>query len=93
MVYITDNMEIYNHVICQRHPTNIESEINLDVILKYQTELIFVVNDRSLKEDDISPFDISIHVFDISKNGCLPRIKKEDILVLKNGDNFSCTYF
>lgn len=93
MVYITNNKEIYNHVVRQRCPINTESEINLNVMLKSQIELVFVVNNRSLTEDDVSPFDILINVFDIFKNGCLPRIKKNDILIFKNGDSFSCTYF
>jgi len=95
MVYITDNREIYNHVTSQRCPASTESIVSINQLLKSKNEieLTFIVNDRYLKEDEISDFDILVKYFDIIKTGCFPRIKKGDVLILKENNYFICINF
>ncbi len=90
MIYITNNKEISNSIIRRHHPENRQpiTITELNQLLKLYNELIFIVDNQSLKESDTS-FDILMKIFDITKIGCFPRILKGDILIFKwEEDNF-----
>ncbi len=94
MIYITDDKDIRNHLTQQHSPINTIEHTDLKSIIEIHSELIFIVNDRYLKEDETSDFDILVKSFDISKTGYFPRIKKGDILIFKENDYyFTCINF
>jgi hypothetical protein len=67
--------------------------INQLLKAKKEIELVFIVNDRYLKEEEVSEFNVFVESFDIIKTGCFPRIKKGDVLIFKENNYIICINF
>lgn len=86
MIYITNNPDIRKHIIETLHISNCEITDNINSILKNQLLGILLLVDG--KTGDIDDIDILLTTCDIALTGSFPRIRKGDLVIFREGNQF-----
>lgn len=91
MIYLTDNGEIYDHMINHGNIKDIRGisthNINPLVQARKEQEIIVIVKDQPVSEE-LTNTNVFTTIVDVEITGSLPKLKHGDLLILKTSDSF-----
>lgn len=86
MIYITDNPNIKKHITDVLHVATYNATNDINSVIQNQLIGTFLLIDE--KPGDLEDIDLLITCCDIAIIGSFPKIKKGDLVIIREGDKF-----